>query len=93
METPPPTEKQQHPDWWTLGIYIFELFHGVTPFRGLDHEMTLVNIVARALEFLPEGAKRAGSRQGPDIAAAGEGPGSVAGVGDGGVGNTAPSVL
>ncbi|KAK4789767.1 hypothetical protein SAY86_017071 [Trapa natans] len=38
-------------DWWTLGIFMFELFYGVTPFRGLDHEMTLANIVARALDF------------------------------------------
>ncbi|KAG9155714.1 hypothetical protein Leryth_003980 [Lithospermum erythrorhizon] len=41
-------------DWWTLGIFIFELFHGVTPFRGIDHEQTLANIVARALEFPKE---------------------------------------
>ncbi|GFP98051.1 serine/threonine-protein kinase kipk [Phtheirospermum japonicum] len=41
-------------DWWTLGIFIFELFYGVTPFRGTDHEVTLANIVARALEFPKE---------------------------------------
>ncbi|KAK4780498.1 hypothetical protein SAY87_016604 [Trapa incisa] len=41
-------------DWWTLGIFMFELFYGVTPFRGLDHEMTLANIVARALDFPKE---------------------------------------
>lgn len=41
-------------DWWTLGIFIFELFYGVTPFRGLDHELTLANIVARALEIPKE---------------------------------------
>ncbi|XP_051120843.1 serine/threonine-protein kinase AGC1-5 [Andrographis paniculata] len=38
-------------DWWTLGIFVFELFYGTTPFRGTDHEMTLANIVARALEL------------------------------------------
>ncbi|CAN6438756.1 unnamed protein product [Victoria cruziana] len=38
-------------DWWTLGIFVFELLYGVTPFRGPDHESTLANIVARALEF------------------------------------------
>lgn len=43
-------------DWWTLGIFIFELFYGVTPFRGVDHELTLANIVARALEFPKEPA-------------------------------------
>ncbi|KAI4352593.1 hypothetical protein L6164_006829 [Bauhinia variegata] len=41
-------------DWWTLGIFIFELFYGITPFKGLDHELTLANIVARALEFPKE---------------------------------------
>ncbi|XP_061978013.1 serine/threonine-protein kinase D6PKL1-like [Populus nigra] len=41
-------------DWWTLGIFMFELFYGVTPFRGVDHELTLANIVARALEFPKE---------------------------------------
>ncbi|KAJ9177960.1 hypothetical protein P3X46_009883 [Hevea brasiliensis] len=43
-------------DWWTLGIFMFELFCGVTPFRGVDHELTLANIVARALEFPKERA-------------------------------------
>jgi serine/threonine protein kinase len=38
-------------DWWTLGVFVFELLYGVTPFKGYDNEMTLANIVARALEF------------------------------------------
>ncbi|KAL9675562.1 hypothetical protein QQ045_003764 [Rhodiola kirilowii] len=43
-------------DWWTLGVFIFELLYGVTPFRGVDNELTLANIVARALEFPKEPA-------------------------------------
>lgn len=41
-------------DWWTLGIFIFEMFYGVTPFKGTSHDSTLANIVARALEFPKE---------------------------------------
>ncbi|KAF8009468.1 hypothetical protein BT93_J0456 [Corymbia citriodora subsp. variegata] len=49
-------------DWWTLGIFMFEMFYGVTPFRGMDHELTLANIVARALEFPKEPAVPAAAR-------------------------------
>ncbi|KAJ6708128.1 hypothetical protein OIU85_028408 [Salix viminalis] len=49
-------------DWWTLGIFMFELFYGVTPFRGVDHELTLANIVARALEFPKEPAVPAAAK-------------------------------
>ncbi|KAI3823290.1 hypothetical protein L1987_04724 [Smallanthus sonchifolius] len=49
-------------DWWTLGIFVFELFYGVTPFKGMDNELTLANIVARALEFPKEPVVPAAAR-------------------------------
>ena len=41
-------------DCWTLGIFIFELLYGIAPFKGLDHGLTLANIVVRAIEFPKE---------------------------------------
>ncbi|PKA52450.1 Protein kinase G11A [Apostasia shenzhenica] len=38
-------------DWWTLGVFMFELLYGVTPFKGSDEEATMANILARGLEF------------------------------------------
>ncbi|KZV55290.1 Kinase superfamily protein [Dorcoceras hygrometricum] len=38
-------------DWWTLGVFIYELLYGVTPFKGTDNEFTLSNILTRDLKF------------------------------------------
>ncbi|KAI3977955.1 hypothetical protein MKX01_032332 [Papaver californicum] len=42
-------------DWWTFGIFLYELIHGRTPFRGSGNRETLFNVVSRPLKF-PEGS-------------------------------------
>ncbi|KAK3410119.1 hypothetical protein EUGRSUZ_J02152 [Eucalyptus grandis] len=41
-------------DWWTFGIFLYELLHGKTPFRGNGNRETLFNVVGQSLKF-PEG--------------------------------------
>ncbi|RLN28673.1 hypothetical protein C2845_PM05G01750 [Panicum miliaceum] len=38
-------------DWWALGVFLYELLHGRTPFAGADNESTLRNIARRPLAF------------------------------------------
>ncbi|KAL2329386.1 hypothetical protein Fmac_022813 [Flemingia macrophylla] len=38
-------------DWWTLGILLFELLYGITPFKGHANDDTLANIVSQSLKF------------------------------------------
>ncbi|KAL2610963.1 hypothetical protein R1flu_022655 [Riccia fluitans] len=42
-------------DWWTFGIFLYELLYGRTPFKGEDNEITLVNVVSQQLEFPQKG--------------------------------------
>eukprot|EP00249_Psilotum_nudum_P027053 c34321_g1_i1 orf=577-2160(-) len=42
-------------DWWTLGIFLYELLFGRTPFKGSRNDSTLTNIIKQPLQF-PEGA-------------------------------------
>lgn len=39
-------------DWWTLGIFIYEMLFGTTPFKGLDRKRTFANILKRDVKFL-----------------------------------------
>lgn len=38
-------------DWWSLGILIYELVFGVTPFRGARRDETFENIIKSPLRF------------------------------------------
>ncbi|XP_077226406.1 protein kinase PINOID 2-like [Tasmannia lanceolata] len=38
-------------DWWTLGVFLFELLYGTTPFKGENNEKTLINIIKQPLNF------------------------------------------
>ncbi|CAM8933408.1 unnamed protein product [Rhodiola kirilowii] len=43
-------------DWWTFGIFLYELMHGKTPFKGNGNRETLFNVVSNPLKF-PEGSE------------------------------------
>ncbi|KAG7590697.1 Protein kinase domain [Arabidopsis suecica] len=38
-------------DWWTFGIFIYELLYGATPFKGQGNRATLHNVIGQALRF------------------------------------------
>ncbi|XP_038982112.1 serine/threonine-protein kinase AGC1-7-like [Phoenix dactylifera] len=38
-------------DWWTFGIFLYELMHGTTPFKGSGNRDALFNVVGQPLKF------------------------------------------
>ncbi|XP_042013777.1 serine/threonine-protein kinase D6PKL1-like [Salvia splendens] len=38
-------------DWWTFGIFLYELLYGKTPFKGSGNRATLFNVVGQQLKF------------------------------------------
>ncbi|KAG8371190.1 hypothetical protein BUALT_Bualt13G0061200 [Buddleja alternifolia] len=38
-------------DWWTFGIFLYELLYGKTPFKGSTNEDTISNVVSQSLKF------------------------------------------
>ncbi|KAB1226083.1 Phototropin-1 [Morella rubra] len=38
-------------DWWALGILLYEMFYGYTPFRGKTRQKTFSNILQKDLRF------------------------------------------
>jgi len=39
-------------DWWTLGIFIYEMLYGTTPFKGSDRKKTFANVLKKDVKFL-----------------------------------------
>ncbi|XP_006645685.1 serine/threonine-protein kinase RHS3-like [Oryza brachyantha] len=42
-------------DWWTFGVFLYELLHGMTPFKGATNRATLCNVVEQPLRFPDSG--------------------------------------
>lgn len=38
-------------DWWTLGILIYEMLYGTTPFKGKNRHGTFANILREDIPF------------------------------------------
>lgn len=38
-------------DWWTFGVFLYELLFGKTPFKGASNRATLFNVVGHPLRF------------------------------------------
>uniref|UniRef100_A0A0E0FGZ9 non-specific serine/threonine protein kinase n=1 Tax=Oryza nivara TaxID=4536 RepID=A0A0E0FGZ9_ORYNI len=47
-------------DWWTLGVFMYEMLHGRTPFKGESNEKTLINIIKQPVTFPRLAAAAAG---------------------------------
>lgn len=39
-------------DWWTLGIFMYEMLFGTTPFKGRDRKRTFANVLKKDVKFL-----------------------------------------
>ncbi|EGV64533.1 hypothetical protein CANTEDRAFT_120120 [Yamadazyma tenuis ATCC 10573] len=46
-------------DWWTLGILLYEMLYGTTPFKGKDRKRTFSNILKKDVKFFD--TKRTGN--------------------------------
>ncbi|KAK4257368.1 hypothetical protein QN277_006964 [Acacia crassicarpa] len=38
-------------DWWTFGVFLYEMLYGRTPFKGENNSKTLLNILKQPLAF------------------------------------------
>ncbi|KAJ8534747.1 hypothetical protein K7X08_016475 [Anisodus acutangulus] len=49
-------------DWWTFGIFLYELLYGKTPFKGSGNRATIFNVVGQQLKFPDSPATSSASR-------------------------------
>ncbi|XP_058197453.1 protein kinase PINOID [Rhododendron vialii] len=54
-------------DWWALGIFLYEMVYGRTPFAGETNEATLQSIVKRPLAFPTRSPSTAGEAHARDL--------------------------
>lgn len=54
-------------DWWALGIFLYEMVYGRTPFAGDTNEATLRSIVKRPLAFPTRSPSTAGEAHARDL--------------------------
>ncbi|PWZ14457.1 Serine/threonine-protein kinase UCNL [Zea mays] len=45
-------------DWWALGVLVYEMSHGRTPFRGRGRKETFRNVLLREPEFTADARRR-----------------------------------
>ncbi|KAI9376378.1 kinase-like domain-containing protein [Aspergillus egyptiacus] len=45
-------------DWWTLGILIYEMLYGTTPFKGKNRNATFGNILRDEVQFPEQGSSQ-----------------------------------
>jgi serine/threonine protein kinase len=50
-------------DWWTLGVFMYEMIYGRTPFKGESNDKTLANIIKQPLAFPRVGAAAATGKE------------------------------